>query len=99
MLLSGGTHQRAPKITMTTKTPRTHLKVKETAELLGVAPNTVRAWAAAGRLPEYRHPVNNYRLFRRSDVEALARTIGEPPLRSKHLLQNCSTGSRSSSGL
>ena len=51
------------------------LLVKEVAARLRVAPNTVRAWAASGKLTEYRHPVNNYRLFKRADVEALLRKI------------------------
>jgi excisionase family DNA binding protein len=55
------------------------LLVKEVAVRLRVAPNTVRAWAASGKLPEYRHPVNNYRLFKRDDVEALLRKIEDPP--------------------
>lgn len=47
------------------------LRVKEAAELLGVAPNTIRAWGAAGKIPEYRHPVNNYRLYRLDDLKRL----------------------------
>lgn len=54
------------------------LLVKEVAARLRVAPNTVRAWAASGKLTEYRHPVNNYRLFKRADVEALLRKIEDP---------------------
>lgn len=57
------------------------LLVNEAAALLQVAPNTVRAWAAAGKLCEYRHPVNNYRLFRKADVEALRRAIRRPKRR------------------
>ena len=60
------------------------LLVGEAAELLGVAPNTIRAWALAGKLQEYRHPVNNYRLFKKADVEALRREIENPtPNRTK----------------
>jgi excisionase family DNA binding protein len=55
------------------------LLVREVAVRLRVAPNTVRAWAANGKLREYRHPVNNYRLFKRDDVEALLRKIEDPP--------------------
>ena len=64
-----------------TKTRRTKdrfLTVSEAAELLAVAPNTVRAWGAAGKLTEYRHPINNYRLFKLKDVERLARQIAMP---------------------
>jgi DNA (cytosine-5)-methyltransferase 1 len=52
--------------------------VKEVATRLRVAPNTVRAWAAVGKLAEYRHPANNYRLFKQADVEALLRKIENP---------------------
>ena len=54
------------------------LLVKETAELLGVSANTVRAWALSGKLQEYRHPVNNYRLFKRDEVQALFEQIANP---------------------
>lgn len=46
-----------------------YLRVKEAAELLGVAPNTVRAWGAEGKIPEYRHPVNRYRHYKREELE------------------------------
>ena len=51
------------------------LRVKEAAELLGVSPNTVRAWGAAGKIPEYRHPVNRYRLYKREELEAVLRRL------------------------
>jgi len=51
------------------------LRVKEAAELLGVSPNTVRAWGAAGKIPEYRHPVNHYRLYKRKELEAVLRRL------------------------
>jgi len=46
-----------------------YLKVKEAAELLGVSPNTLRAWGGRGKIPEFRHPINRFRLYRRSDLE------------------------------
>ena len=52
-----------------------YVRVKEAAEILGVSPNTVRAWGAAGKIEEYRHPANNYRLYRRTDLERLMRQI------------------------
>jgi len=51
------------------------LRVKEEAELLGVSPNTVRAWGAADKIPEYRHPVNRYRLYKRKGLEAVLRRL------------------------
>jgi DNA (cytosine-5)-methyltransferase 1 len=52
-----------------------YLRVKEAAQLLGVSPNTVRAWGAQGKIPEYRHPANRYRLFKRADLERLNKQI------------------------
>jgi DNA (cytosine-5)-methyltransferase 1 len=53
--------------------------VKEAAQLLDVAPNTVRAWGAAGSITEYRHPVNNYRLYKRSELESLLARFRHSP--------------------
>ena len=56
------------------------LRVKEAAELLGVCPNTVRAWGAQGKILELRHPINNYRLYRRDDLEGLVQELMNPKL-------------------
>lgn len=54
------------------------VRVKEAAEILDVAPNTIRAWGAAGKITEYRHPVNNYRLFKRKELERLLDKLRRP---------------------
>jgi excisionase family DNA binding protein len=51
------------------------VQVRQAAEILGVAQNTIRAWGANGKLPEYRHPVNGYRLYKRRDLENLLRKL------------------------
>jgi DNA (cytosine-5)-methyltransferase 1 len=51
------------------------LRVKEAAALLGVSPNTVRSWGEDGKIPEYRHPVNNYRLYKRAELERLLKKV------------------------
>lgn len=50
-----------------------YLTVKEAAAYLGVSPNTVRNWGRDGQIAEHRHPVNNYRLYRQSELEKLLR--------------------------
>lgn len=52
-----------------------YMKVREAAEFLGVAPNTLRAWGAAGKLREFRSPANGYRLYKREDLEKFLRQI------------------------
>jgi len=58
-----------------------YLTVKAACELLGVSPNTLRSWGAAGKVTEYRHPVNNYRLFNRTELEELKQRLIHPEAR------------------
>ena len=61
---------------------QTYLLVKEAAELIGCSPNTIRNWGREGKLPEYRHPLNNYRLYRKADLLKLLRRLERPKLAS-----------------
>jgi len=47
------------------------LTVREAAELLGVSASTIRNWDRSGKLKAIRHPVNNYRLYDRYELETL----------------------------
>lgn len=60
-----------------------YLRVKEAAKLLGVVPNTVRAWGQRGKIRELRHPANNYRLYKKSDLEKLLEQIERPATKKK----------------
>jgi DNA (cytosine-5)-methyltransferase 1 len=51
----------------------TYLKIKEAAAFLGVSLNTLRNWGRDGKVPMHRNPVNDYRLFKQSDLERLLR--------------------------
>ena len=51
-----------------------YLRIKEAAEYLGVSPNTLRNWGRDGRIIEHRHPVNNYRLYKKDDLTQLLRS-------------------------
>ena len=55
-----------------------YVTVKDAAEMLGISPNTLRSWGASGAIVEYRHPVNNYRLYRRTDLEQLRKRLEQP---------------------
>lgn len=52
--------------------------VKEAAEFLGVSANTVRNWGRDAKIPEHRHPINNYRLYKRLDLERVLRKVNQP---------------------
>ena len=56
-------------------TPDEFLRVKEAAKLLGVSPNTIRAWGGEGKIPEYRHPINRFRLYKREELQGVLRAI------------------------
>lgn len=54
---------------------RSFLKIKEAAEFLGVTPTTLRNWDRCKKVVSDRHPVNGYRLYRKSDLENLLKQI------------------------
>ena len=52
-----------------------YITIKEASELLGVDKTTLRRWDKAGKLKPYRHPINSYRLYKKSELDALLRGI------------------------
>ena len=52
-----------------------YLRVAEAADYLGVSPNTLRNWVAAGKIAATRHPMNSYRLFKQKDLDALLKKV------------------------
>ena len=52
-----------------------YLKINEAAELLGVCRNTLRNWGRAGKIPEYRHPMSNYRLYKVSELQRILKRL------------------------
>lgn len=55
------------------------------AKILGISPLTVRNWDNLGKLVAYRNPLNNYRLYRVEDIEALLRQIEQSKEKSRKL--------------
>ena len=51
------------------------LTVREAASMLGVTALTLRNWDKNGKLEASRHPFNNYRVYRREDIEKLLTEI------------------------
>ncbi len=52
-----------------------YITIKETADILGVSPLTLRNWDKKGKLKALRHPMNNYRVYKKEDIEALIEEI------------------------
>ena len=52
-----------------------YMRVAEAADYLGVSPNTLRNWVSARKIDAARHPVNDYRLFKREDLDALLKKV------------------------
>lgn len=57
-----------------------YISIKEASEMLGVSKLTLRNWDKNGKLKAYRHPINNYRVYKTEDLEAL---LGEIKVREK----------------
>lgn len=55
-----------------------YVQVAEAATMLGVSQNTLRTWAADGKIPVHRNPANGYRLFKRSDLKKFLETAAKP---------------------
>jgi len=51
------------------------LRIKEAAKLLKVTPQTLRNWDKDKKLIPHRHPMSNYRLYKKSDLIKLIKRI------------------------
>jgi len=52
-----------------------YFSIKEAAEILGVSPLTLRNWDRLGKFKAQRHPMNNYRVYKRSALERIIEDI------------------------
>jgi len=52
-----------------------YITIQEASQLLGVNPMTLRRWDKSGKLKSKRHPINNYRLYKRSDLQKLLKVL------------------------
>jgi len=53
-----------------------YLSVGGAASFLGVSASTIRNWDRSGKLKAFRHPINNYRLYDRRQLQDLLDRIG-----------------------
>ena len=54
------------------------ITIKEAAKLLQVTPLTLRNWDKRKKLIAYRHPINNYRVYRLDEIQKFLKRIEEP---------------------
>ncbi len=63
------------------------ITIQKAAEILGVTPLTLRNWDNSGKFPASRHPINNYRVYKVSDIEKLLMEIetsrGQKPTKNQ----------------
>ncbi len=52
-----------------------YFSIKEAAEILGVTPLTLRNWDKSGKFTANRHPINNYRVYKLTNLEKLINEI------------------------
>jgi len=52
-----------------------YMTVKQAASFLGVSPMTLRRWDNEKKLKAIRHPMNNYRLYKRKQLEKILKEI------------------------
>ncbi len=57
------------------ETLQDYVRIKEAARLLGVSAATIRNWGRSGKIKIHRHPLNDYRLFKRADIEDLITAV------------------------
>lgn len=60
-------------------TDKRYYTIKDAAEYLGVSPLTLRNWDKKGKLSPTRHPMNNYRVYDKQDLDALYKKLEEKP--------------------
>ncbi len=52
-------------------------RIAEAAEYLGVSGHMLRSWDAAGKLEVRRHPVSNFRLYLRGELDAAPAALSD----------------------
>jgi excisionase family DNA binding protein len=52
-----------------------YMTIKEAAEFLKVTGQTLRNWDNLGKLKPYRHPMNNYRLYKKAELVKILKSI------------------------
>lgn len=54
-----------------------YLKIKDAAEFLGVTQNTLRNWEKENKIKVYKGNMNDFRLYKKEDLENILHDIKE----------------------
>lgn len=59
-----------------------YINIKDASKILGVSKLTLRNWDRDGKLIAKRHPMNNYRVYLKEDLDKILKQIdsGEKPI-------------------
>lgn len=52
-----------------------YITIKEASTILGMSKITLRNWDKSGKLKAYRHPFNNYRIYKIEDIDKVLEMI------------------------
>lgn len=52
-----------------------YITIKAASSILGVSKITLRNWDKSGKLKAYRHPFNNYRIYKIEDIDKIIEMI------------------------
>lgn len=52
-----------------------YMTIKQAAKYLGVSSNTLRSWEKVGKIKSLRNPMNNYRLYKKEDLDKILKTF------------------------
>ena len=55
-----------------------YLTVRQAAAYLGVSKDTLRRWDRSRKLTARRHPITNFRLYLKGDLDSVLRGVGTP---------------------
>ncbi len=64
-----------------------YLTIGEAAEYLGVHPDSLRRWDRAKRLQPRRHPINNFRLYLKRDLDRFLAQIDDRGIESLKIVE------------
>jgi DNA (cytosine-5)-methyltransferase 1 len=54
---------------------KNYLSIIKAAQFLGVTPQTLRNWDKQGKFSPYRNPMNNYRMYKKAELERLLKKV------------------------